>query len=1243
MPDGGLNPAAPGGALNHLPAPSESGDPFSDYGVNVAANVPLPPSSASSSSASTISLPVPVPGDPFGAYNFSPFLAEGNFQLWVALTERVAIPPNRLDVNNMCVWDCLGAVLGVDARRAWACWMCSLDPVERALCAAGDVPREMFPRVLAFFQIPHTVYLASPNNRGVRAGAAPPAPRYDPTLPPAYTGPGVVGWPQMTCYLEVDQNRMHLSLRGEPIAAGVFVAPVVLPVAGTIAWASRLVPDAELDEVLNVPRQAWGVAYARIMGIMPNMFANGPPAARLANFVLPSVPVQEQVITYTPTAQDGVDAMDLASDIKMYPQSMNLRDANPDQVAAGLSAMAKNWNDMITTGQGMPRGPVRLHLLHGAYGTGKTYALERLLQAQHARDPFTPATLTFHTWDHDLRKPLQRAMTQALPGVGLSAPQFTTGCMVLAQPRIGTLVLDDAGKCWNSFIPLVIACNPAVHDIYITFDACQAQGAFPTPSGASGILSAQATSSGTWLGALSDYYATAVVRTSDDVTDLYGLPRAPPIPGRIRTRGQVVVVSKSLPNVPLLVVSPRFAETQVKGGQRASTFVACQGHTIDGDVTVDLGGLSATATDHAVWTALTRATGHVMLRLGPLQATDGVIQSVWSQSPIFAALLTIASVSRNPRITVASDPTGIVKSAVLSHMSRCISPAAAARLGLPAPSPYVGTRPGVSGPVRSSWLATEHRFPDVYTARTHRAVTVPGRSSAGPAFSAHRSPVSHTDAPAVSTIVRHFTSLPADSVLTVPATNYRLPPDPPQDCSPDPAHHINEPTDDALREVVAPNANSTFQHVPDGAPDTLHHTRADKMTDALGRAKRIRVGSPIPGWSTSQQRRLRQLKRGFNKFFDVDGWNSTPFSPEFLERCNQEKLASWASKRTKTALVYSVAKQNHDSPHNFVKLFTKGQFIKKKPKWRGHAFPSQIISDFHLGRIFDDSPYAIYMECLALRFARPTTYLHCRASPDDLSVWYRQHWSPGLMTGNDYTAWDSGVDEVMLEFDLWLMNLCGFPQEYIDRIRFERLNTYSHAGPHKPRQESGDRWTWLLNTLRNAALTGASLDCPVGTPVCVSGDDSVTLGAWRRSSGFSPSDWLMTPKREEGLMMEFCGLIFGGPDVGFDPAVVYWRARFGLQQGRSDPDYWRSIRDSIREASSKLSVPSPRLASARELLHEAVLLFSLDPALCLPLSAAYSQLPPPPSGSGSSLVWRLLWLLFSLPYDCLTYPFRLFF
>jgi hypothetical protein len=1143
--------------------------------------------------------PPVVNNDPLWRYNLPPRTLE-NFDAWLNILWRLPPPANNLDPDNMCVWDVLGALFAVPAPTLWACYVSSLPAAQRGPHQTGALPNGDLPRVLNFFAVDYVVR-ATQHNTDVCPLQAQGYGTFDPSHPPLHQGKGLPGWPSLTAYLqynEVDRT-YHFSTRGRPQRnAGAPPAPDLWE---TIGWASRLVGAVEIGELVNLPNKGFGTVYRRLLGTMANPLSNFGAAPRIGNIILPAVPVVGQVVRYVPTGRDAGYARGLASDIKNKPSTLNIREFSEVDTARTIDQMAKQWHRFVTTGEGMVYPQVTFHLYHGAYGTGKSYQMGKDLAAVHRRTPFNSANLSFHTWDHDLREHFMADMLRDLPGVGLQPSNFMTGCMPLAQPRSGTLVLDDAGKSWNSFIPLVLACNPGITDVYVSFDACQAQGSFPTTAISRGHLSTSQ-----WLSPMSDYYATNVVRTAPDVTAMYGLPQVA-IPGRIVPRGQLIIVSQCPRDVPLLAVSPRFTQTQSMGGQVASTFTESQGHTIHGDVCIDLGGLTATATEHAAWTALTRATGNIYLCMGPDMKKPGIVETCFSKSQIISALLAVAVVRSTPYLTAAIDTDGLVRSACLSHMARCLSPAACARLGLPAASPIVGSR-GVGSEHRAQWLAVRDRPSDVYTARAHRATLGGGKGASGPAFSRHSAQVTHFSSSPVAEIVRHYTPLASDAVLHATSTDYHLPAAVPLEVLPDPVDDINDPTDDVMRELsISTNPyNSTTQHIHDGAPDALHHTRSDKLTDVLGKRKRIRLGAHVNPWSSSDERRLGQLKRGFKKLFDVAAWDAEPFNEPLMEQCEQSKLASWASKRTKRALQASIAKQDIDAPFNFVKLFPKGQYIKKKAKWRSGAFPSQTISDFNLGRIFEDSPFALYLETQALRHAYDSTYLHCRASPDDVSNWYRRFWLPGVMTGNDYTAWDSGVDHVFIEFDLWLMQLCHFPSWYIQRFRENRLTTYSHLGVHAPRQESGDRYTWILNTLRNAALTGASLDFPNRTPACISGDDSVTLGAWRRSTGFVADDWLMKPKREEGTMMEFCGLVFGGPDVSFDPSVIHWRSRFGLQQGRSDADYWRSIRDAIAECTSKLGGSHRKLAAAKLNLDRAVSWFNLPSSLSIP------DIPAPP-------------------------------
>lgn len=1199
-PDPPFDPAAPNPGFAPYQAEPEDAPPTPVPGTPAPPHHPLPPDPVPQFAAMPV-LPQAVNADPLRAYDLPPRLI-ASFPNWQNLMNRLPDPPNQLDPNNMCVWDVLSSHLGVRAPVVWGCYVSSLPQGRRAAYLLGFVPPEDLSQVMTFFACTFKILGGESNGACPRGpgNQAPPC-NFNTDHPPYMEGAGLEGFPSFTVYLQNNQDgTFHFSNIGVPQRGGIAFIP---PTPGqAIGWMSRLVPAAEIGEVVNLPAKGFATVYRRLVGNMANPLSMFQMGNRLQGYVLPAVPVRGELVVYRPNARDAGYARALASDFKAKPLALDLTDFSPIDAARTLDQMAKQYDNFVRTGAGLQYPNVNFHIYHGVGGGGKSYQMIQDLAARHARQPYTPSDLTFHTWDHNLRSRFMSDVLTALPGVGLQNNNFTTACIPLVRPAAGTVVFDDVGLTYNSFLPLFMACNPGVTDIWLTFDCAQGQGVIPTAN----AISRSHPATKDWLSPMSNTYGTEVIRWSQDTADLYGFPRRV-IPGRVAPRGQVIVVSQSPANVPLLAVSPRFTQTQNMGGQVANTFQECQGHTIHGDVCVDMSGLTTTCTDASAWTALSRPTGNTYLKLGPIMSAQTIIETSWAKSQILTALLTVATIKSTPYITAAVDTDGLVRTANYSHLARSLSPGACRALGLPAPSPVIGASRGVTAEYRAGWL-NNSKTSDYYTARTYRASCGVGGGAGGAAFSRHTATVTN-DASPVAHIIRHFTNLDPEAVLHTDSTGYHLPEAQPITAQPDPVDDINEPLDDVLRETHLPENDFelTFQHIHDGAPDALHHTRADKVTDVLGQRKRIRLGKHELPWNKADERRLRSLKRGFGKFFDLDAWNSEPVNEPLMEQCEREKLASWASKRTKKRLQQSVDKQDLDMAFTFTKLFPKGQYIKKKAKWRCNAFASQTISDFHLGRIFRDSPRALYLEKMSLKHAFDSTYLHCRASPDDLSRWYQTHWRPGLMTGNDYTAWDSGIDHVFLEFDLWLMNLCHFPDEYVQRFKFERLNTHSFLGNHMPRQESGDRWTWILNTLRNAALTGASLDCPKRTPLCVSGDDSVTLGAWRKTTGFEPSEWLMVPKREEGSTMEFCGLIFGGVDVSFDPAVVHWRSRFGLQQGRSDKDYWMSIRQAIVETSAKLGTDSPKLAGALLNLRRAMCYFNLPADLDIP----DPPLPPP--------------------------------
>jgi len=1131
----------------------------------------------------------PPPGpDPLVRYRHMP----SGFDLRTfsaLLTTHTGVPPMAPTPGRDCVWICLGAALGMPPAVLFCNWMAMQTTTYIQRHIDGGVPREELPQVFAHFGLGVTLREARINGHACPRGNGlqPRMPSYNPQNPPLSVQPPTPGWPAVTFYItSAADGQFHLVDNAQPATnIGVPTAHAT----AIVGYASRSVPRVEIMDVLNVPVRVYGQAYARLQGALLNAAAamhgefNNLAQYRAAYAPLPAVPVRAQVVPYRLSLADAQLARNLAQDCKNHPEAMDLR-ANAENTAIALNTLCKRSLESIRAGTYNTR-PTNLHFLAGAGGSGKTFELLRYLPQIAPAGGFNVANLRFHTWFSALRTTLERAVTPQYPF--LRSTNFSTGTMCLAQPLPGVLVLDDATMLWPGFIPLLIATNPEITDIVITFDATQGRVTFPHADSAS----REDISTAEWLSAISENYATLIRRYSVDICNLFGLPVVEPEPGQPVREGKVYITSQAPHDVPLLVVSPRFAETQNAGGQRCLTFTACQGKTIDGDVAIDLGGLTATATDENVWTALTRATGNVFLVLGSNSPRSSqLVESLYGKSQILSAMLAVAARNQTAVLTAQDDPDHLIARAVHNHLARNLSPAACATLGLPVASPIVGY---VKEQYRSQWLITERTdVGDFYTARTKRGAMTKATTNR-PAFSKDVPRVEHR-ADAIRELLQLYTPVPNDSRIEANSTDYQLPPPVGFEGEFDPIFSHDEPVNVETREKCAPGTRMyTQQHVHDGPNAILRHHASDKATQLISEAKRIVIGQDTESLNSSEKARLKQLKRGFGKFFDVDSWNSAPLDSGLMEQAACEFLGPWVSKRTIRGIKTSLSKDDLDQLPNWVKLFLKTQYVKKEEKRFADATAGQIVSEFPLAKQFRDAQFALYVEKLALKHAFPSTYLHSRASPDDMSRWYQEHWKPGLITANDYTSWDQGCDKVFAHFACWVMTLCKVPSEYISDYLYDRINVRSYLGPHRTKQESGDRWTWLINTLGNAAITGASLNCPKRTTAAFSGDDGAVLGSWRYQSDFKPAHWKMTPKRTVEYESVFCGYHLGLSDIYMDPVVILHRAQNGLALGRNDAEYWNSISDALREVGARVDSHNLHLKAAEHFLTRARQIFAL--------------------------------------------------
>jgi hypothetical protein len=391
-----------------------------------------------------------------------------------------------------------------------------------------------------------------------------------------------------------------------------------------------------------------------------------------------------------------------------------------------------------------------------------------------------------------------------------------------------------------------------------------------------------------------------------------------------------------------------------------------------------------------------------------------------------------------------------------------------------------------------------------------------------------------------------------------PATNYDLEQffDPIALSAVSPANHLDEKT-------FADHIEPTTVFEPFGPEEAQHHKGSDQTLYSWSMHERVRPRYQPSIDNSRVRRRSRLLTTALRKHLDVS--RIPDFDADDFSECVQESVSTWATGKTATALAGVFNKWDPGFTTAYLPTFLKGQWIKKLEARGLPPKKGQIVTDMHIGLTLQDAPYALYMEKTLRNALAPNVCLNSRLSASALQDWYSTYWDTSAgVTGNDVTGWDAGCEaEFLYGIDLYLMEICGFPQHYIDSYLDRRLNSFTHLGPFPIMQASGDRYTWLLNTYRNIAITTAYFSLPSGTVMAFSGDDAIICGNFKKNRTFISAHWTMKFKPFWGGTGPFCGWTFGLPHLYVSAASLAYRCRILLQRGVASADTWRSARDAL--------------------------------------------------------------------------------
>jgi hypothetical protein len=1046
------------------------------------------------------------------------------------------------NVAGLCVWDTLGTVFGVAPLTLLAIFLAQEPVANHPLFLGGDVPVLDLPRVMAFFPAGGSVYRCA-------------GPDVNPTIPPGappFVGPGVPapGWPTFVASL-TGNGPYHISLR-PPGVANIMPPPMA---AGAIGVASQRLRFLDISKNLQLP-QVYATVYQALLGAVINTaaLAVGFGAVTPLPAFVPINPTAlvPEVIPYQMGPADRVRARKLAADFNLYQEELRVRKINPDRACEALKFAAKNQTDRT----------VNFHLLNGVAGCGKSYALRALVTNFVAANQ----SVRFHTWNPVLRGDLETTFTPLLPYVDNHT--FSTQCVPLFQPTTGVMIFDDAGLLPPGYIELFLYYAPMVTDVVFTFDP--AQGKPPFAQG-----QAQSRTEGStvdWLAALSTQYATTTRRLSLEVAALLGLPRAI-APGAQVSHGAIVLVSKPPRGIPIFVASPRFAQVKAYAGSPCYPFSDIQGLTVEGDIAIDLGGLTSGMTDNVMFMALTRGTGSIFLCIGGLMSTQAaLVEESYGCSLILSTILALAQQQNCAILTPASDPFRMIARAVQAHLADC-NPNVAQFAG----SRGFQTVAGIDVRMQPAFWphAPSQAFAVEDTAAYRRAIGGERFEGSKVAFDAFQ----RMDVPGVGTSrltkiqhhLRHQLPLPNDTVISRPQEPEEIPIFDQQvvvDLGQDgvnPEFHLDRERSVTLQSLTA-------QVRPHESSLGLRHQTRDKETEALSLRERIRPA--VPRVKSVDRADAKLLMKSISRWVDT---SQSGFDYGLFNRCLDEQITSWVAHRTIGQLAASVAASPVDWDPNFVELFLKNQRVKKIGVATSHAKKGQIVTNVSHVQLFRDSVWALYAQKMLLRRTHRNIYLHIGKNVTAMQDWYKRYDWSGPLTACDYTGWDTGVDEKFSLFYRELFIRFGFPVDIADQFLATRHSRRSFLGPMPAMQASGDRYTWLCNTIGNMALTALVFNPDPNAPACFSGDDMVLRGSYH---GSIPPRFKFIPKTLHGDELEFCGFMYGGPSLHISPAVLVHRGMQALGDGRLDRDYWDSYQFSLAFAQRDPLVPDAKLGKA---------------------------------------------------------------
>jgi len=361
------------------------------------------------------------------------------------------------------------------------------------------------------------------------------------------------------------------------------------------------------------------------------------------------------------------------------------------------------------------------------------------------------------------------------------------------------------------------------------------------------------------------------------------------------------------------------------------------------------------------------------------------------------------------------------------------------------------------------------------------------------------------------------------------------------------------------RELRVGNLGQTDQFKETAFVNPHVHKRGDTPTYRLSVQQRLTPAT----FEDNASRKAQCLRQDMCDEYDRLVPNPPLWSPAKHEHYVDLAIEEYMSKRTEAAVNAKLRAHDPDRDGSSIVISLKNQVIKKDEKrHKKNAIPGQLIHEYDIATTLGDAAYALFLENEIIP-AFPENFLfYRRMSPQQFIDKYRTRWrfNNGAYA-SDATRWDVGCDAGVLNFDAHVMNRSRFPKEYVDSYIQRRLSSHSQHGTMATMQNSGDRYTWPLNTVRRAVVTSIVCEVKEEDTVAVNGDDAA-IDRYCHAKDFPDSPWEF--KNVNGPTVEFSGFELGTENPTYSAQGLHYRTLILTSRDPSAQDKWVNYMDLLQ-------------------------------------------------------------------------------